>query len=137
MSRGRHDRPDRGGAPRGTRREARGETGAVTAETALVLPLLVALTLAMVWLASVGLTQMRVTDAAREVARALARGDPPGSATALAEVVAPGSRVEVVEQADGTVLVRVTRPLHPPGGLLDALPAGEASATATALLEEP
>ena len=54
---------------------SRDERGAVTAETSVVLPLLVAVTLAMVWLVAVGLAQMRATDAAREAARALARGE--------------------------------------------------------------
>ncbi|MBD8870920.1 TadE family type IV pilus minor pilin [Nocardioides donggukensis] len=112
------------------------ERGAVTAETALVLPLLVALTVALLWLVTVGLAQVRATDAAREAARALARGDPADRATALARTVAPGATVQVVHDAD-RVEVRVRLPVSPPGGLLGGLPGAEADATAVALVEEP
>ncbi len=54
---------------------ARRERGAVTAELAMVLPLLLAVVVAMTWLLSVGLAQVRTVDAAREAARALARGE--------------------------------------------------------------
>ena len=47
----------------------------MTAELALVLPLLVAVTLGLVWLLAVGAAQVRTVDAARETARAVARGD--------------------------------------------------------------
>ena len=51
------------------------ERGAATAELAMVLPLLVAVAIGLVWLLSVGAAQVRAVDAARETARALARGD--------------------------------------------------------------
>ena len=41
----------------------------------MVLPLLVAVTIGLVWLLAVGAAQVRTVDAARETARALARGD--------------------------------------------------------------
>ena len=47
-------------------RTGRGERGAVTAELAMVLPLLLAVTAGLVWLMVVGLGQLRATDAARE-----------------------------------------------------------------------
>ena len=53
----------------------RASAGAVTAELALGMPLLVALTAGLVWLLAVGAAQVRTVDAARETARALARGD--------------------------------------------------------------
>ena len=56
----------------------RGERGAVTAELAMALPLLVAVTVGLVWLLAVGAAQLRVVDAARETARAVARGDDAG-----------------------------------------------------------
>lgn len=119
------------------RRASCGERGAVTAETALVMPVLIALTLAMVWFISVGVTQMRVTDAAREAARSLARGDPSGTAEELALRVVPGGSVQVLDGPDGQVRVRVRYALDPPGGLLDALPGRTAAATAVAIREEP
>ena len=53
----------------------RARRGAATAELAMVLPLLVAVALGLVWLLTVGAAQIRTVDAARETARALARGD--------------------------------------------------------------
>ncbi|MFI2708388.1 TadE family type IV pilus minor pilin, partial [Nocardioides sp. CER28] len=50
------------------------DRGAATAELVMVLPALVAVTIGLVWLLSVGAAQVRTVDAARETARALARG---------------------------------------------------------------
>ena len=98
------------------------ERGAVTAETVMVLPLLVATTLALVWLLALAVTQARVTDAAREVARAVARDEDPGAAMALGRRVAPaGSRIDVRDQG-ATVVVRVAAEVTGPGGLLRFLP---------------
>ena len=60
-------------------RTARDRTdgGAATAELALGLPLLLAVTVGLVWLLAVGAAQVRVVDAAREAARAAARGTRP------------------------------------------------------------
>lgn len=44
---------------------ARSERGAVTAELALALPTLLAVTAALVWLLAVGVGQIRMVDAAR------------------------------------------------------------------------
>ena len=61
-------------------RGQRDERGAATAELVMVIPLLVAVTIGLVWLLSVGAAQIQVVDAARETARAVARGDDSGSA---------------------------------------------------------
>ena len=83
----------------------RRESGAVTAETAMALPVIVVFTLSMAWLVSVGITQVRALDAARETARAAARSDGAGEAMALGRRVAPaGSRISV-GHGDGTVVV--------------------------------
>ncbi|WP_341242684.1 TadE family type IV pilus minor pilin [uncultured Nocardioides sp.] len=108
----------------------------MTAELAMVLPLLLAVVVAMTWLLSVGLAQVRTVDAAREAARALARGDDESRAVDLASRVAPaGSRVTVA-RTDGTVVVTVAGTVTGPGGLLGSLPGAEVSATATALEEQ-
>jgi Flp pilus assembly protein TadG len=112
---------------------ARTDRGAVTAEAALVLPLLVGLTLALVWLLSLAGQQVRVVDAAREAARAAARGDPDSVAIERALVAAPGASV-TVSHADGEVAVTVTSRVSGPGGGLAAL-AGELSARAVAAEE--
>ena len=58
--------------------------------------MLMAVTIGLVWLLSVGAAQVRTVDAARETARAVARGDDEGAAVAVGERVAPeGVRVAV------------------------------------------
>jgi Flp pilus assembly protein TadG len=114
-----------------------GERGSVTAETAMVLPLLVGTTLGLVWLLSVAVTQVRVTDAAREVARALAREEPTGSALALGRRVAPAGAGFSVRQRAGEVVVTVTGQVDGPGGLFRFLPALEVESEAVAATETP
>ena len=95
----------------------RQESGAVTAETAVALPLLAVFTISMAWLVSMGITQVRALDAARETARAAARSDGSGSALALGRRVAPsGSRISL-GHGDGTVMVKVSSPVNGPAGL--------------------
>jgi Flp pilus assembly protein TadG len=117
----------------GRHRDAR---GAVTAELALVLPLLVAVTTGLVWLLAVGAAQLRAVDAARETARALARGDTPGAAVAVGEQVAPDGAAVRVSTSDGRVHVTVTGEVTGPGGIFDALPPAQLHAEAVAILEE-
>lgn len=100
-------------------RRRRGETGAVTAELALGLPLLLVVTWSMVWLLGVVVEQIRVVDAAREAARALARGDPQSEAIAVARRVAPeGSRVRVSVSGERVVVHVSSRATAPAGGLV-------------------
>lgn len=118
-----------------TRREAR-ERGAATAELAIVLPMLVALTIGLVWLLAVGAAQIRTVDAARETARALARGDSSVEAVARGRQVAPaGSRIQVVT-SDEEVTVTVSARISGPGGLFRAFPAPRVRATAVAAQEQ-
>jgi Flp pilus assembly protein TadG len=115
----------------------RDERGMVTAETAVVLPVLVAVTLAMVWLLTLGVAQMKVTDAAREAARALARGEPADRAVRLAELAAPGASV-TIEEDNGMVVVTVRQAVSAPGGVLEgAFGAAQVRSSATALEEGP
>jgi Flp pilus assembly protein TadG len=111
------------------------ERGAVTAETAMALPVLLVVMLAMVWLVTVGLVQMQVTDASREAARALARGESVEQATGLARQAAPGS-VVTTSVRDGLVVVRVERAVAGPGGALAGLPGAEVRSESTALAEQ-
>ncbi len=112
------------------------ERGAVTAELALGLPLLLALTIGLAWLLAVGTAQIRVVDGARETARMLARGDAEAGAVGRGERVAgAGSRVLVDRRGD-EVAVTVTRSFDGPGGVLEVLPAVELRATAVAAAEE-
>ena len=118
---------------RGCRRE---EEGAATAELALGIPLLVALTAGLVWMLAVGAAQVRVIDASREAARAVARGDDVASAEAVALRIAPdGARVRL-EVGDTQVTVTTSARITGPGGLLASLPGVTVSAEAVALVEE-
>lgn len=113
-----------------------GECGAVTAETAMVLPIVVALTLGLVWMVSLAATQVRVVDAAREVARSVARDEPTGQALDLGRRVAPeGARFSVAHRA-GTVVVDVHTEVHGPGGLFGFLPPVRLHAEAVTAEEE-
>ncbi len=96
----------------------REQSGAVTAETAAVLPLIAVFAVTMAWCVSVGIAQVRALDAARETARAAARSEGTGAAVALGRRVAPaGSRI-AVGTGDGLVVVTVNSPVSGPAGLL-------------------
>lgn len=117
---------------RGTARAAR---GAVTAETAVVLPVLVAVTLGLVWGVSLAVAQVRIVDAAREAARAAARDESLAEAVRVASRVAPsGAKVVVVREQD-TVRARVSARVAGPGGVFDLLPGVELDAEAVAARE--
>jgi TadE-like protein len=118
------------------RARVRAERGAATAELAMVLPLLVAVAIGLVWLLAVGSGQVRAVDAARETARALARGDDQAAAIDRGlEVAPPGSHV-AVSRGGGQVRVVVTGRVTGPGGLLAGMPAPELHAEAVAADEE-
>lgn len=114
-----------------------GERGVVTAELALVLPVLVAMTIGLVWLLSLGAAQLRVIDAARETARAVARGDELTAAVAAGERVAPdGGRVAVTSDGTaGDIVVEASARIDGPGGLFAWLPGVTIRAEAVAVAE--
>lgn len=120
---------------RGGDRGVRGDRGAVTAELALGLPLLMGITVVLCWLLAVGIGQVRVQDAARETARAAARGDDSGAAVSLGRRVAPpGSRV-TVQRGEERVVATVVAPIPGPDVLV-RLPGVRLQAEAVALNEE-
>jgi len=115
---------------------SRNESGAVTAEAAVVIPVLALFTLVMMWFVSWGIAAVRVQDAAREAARVIARGDDPSAGTGLARRVAPErSRVDI-ERDPQTVAVVVSAPVRGPGGLLGFLPSVTVRGRAVAAIEE-
>lgn len=109
----------------------------VTAELAMGLPLLVALTWVLAWLLSLGVAQVRVVDAARETARAVARGDPVTAALSRGRQVAPAGADLAVRSGQGEVVVTATARVSGPGGLLGLLPGVRLEATAVAAAEYP
>jgi len=101
----------------------------------MVLPVLVAVVLGLVWLVGLGVAQVRVVDAARETARAVARDEPADQAIRLGERVAPdGATVTVSEHGD-TVRVEVTADVRGPGGLFRFLPSVDVDASTVAAKE--
>ena len=113
----------------------RPEEGAATAELALGIPLLVALTAGLVWMLALGATQVQVIDASREAARAVARGDDASAAEAVARQIAPrGSQVSI-QVGESEVVVTVSARVAGPGGLLASLPGATVTADAVALVE--
>ncbi|WP_089099972.1 TadE family type IV pilus minor pilin [Streptomyces hyaluromycini] len=104
----------------------------MTAEAAMVLPVLVAFTMALVWGLLVVAAQIRCVDAARTGARAAARQDPEDAVVAVTKEAAPaGATVTVGREGDE---VRVTVVARPP--VLGALPF-EVRESAVALAEGP
>ncbi len=111
------------------------EVGAVTAEAAVVLPVLALITVGLAWLVTIGVTHVRVVDAAREAARVVARGETTAAGSALARRVGPvGTRV-VVTGDGGAIVVTVTAPVRGPGGLFSFLPGLDVHAQAVAAKE--
>ncbi|MGW2298394.1 TadE family type IV pilus minor pilin [Streptomyces violaceorubidus] len=99
----------------GTKTRDRGsgpDSGFVTAEAAVVLPVLVVFTMALVWGLLVVAAQIQCVDAARTGARAAARQDPVDAVVEVAREAAPrGARVTVSQKAG---LVRVVVVAEPP-----------------------
>ncbi|WP_125569059.1 TadE family protein [Nocardioides baekrokdamisoli] len=84
------------------------DRGAATAELVTALPLLVVITWAMVWLISLGSTQVQLVDAARETARALARGEPEPVAIARGRQSGPRGTTITVSREGTTLRVAAT-----------------------------
>ncbi len=123
--------------PTVTRRSrVRGQRGAATVEAAAVLPVLIALTIGLVWLMAVASTQVRVVDGAREAARAAARGESDAVATAAGRAVAPENTRFAIRRGGGNVTVVAVAGVRGPGGLFQFVPAVEVSSRAVAR-EEP
>jgi Flp pilus assembly protein TadG len=113
----------------------RDQRGAATAELALGIPVLVSLTIGLVWLLTVAIAQVRMVDAAREAARATARGDDESSAVARGLAVAPGADISVAEH-QGQVVADASDAVAPPGGLLGFLPEVRVHAEAVTAAED-
>lgn len=89
------------------------DRGFVTAEAAVVLPVLVTFTVALVWALLASAAQIQCVDAARAAARAAARQDPPEAVAEVARAAAPHGAWVTVERGGG--LVRVAVRAKPPG----------------------
>ena len=117
------------------RRSELPDAGYVTAETAMVLPVLALLLAVALWSIAVAAAQLRCIDAARDGARALARGESDAVATEVARAAAPaGAQVEVRQDGDRVVVV-VSARVGFGSGPLSAIPAPTVSATAATVAE--
>ncbi len=124
------------GAARRFTRRSRHDRGTVTAESAVVLPLVAAFAIVLVWMVTIGLAKVQTVDAARDAARALARGDDQGAAFAAAQLSAPAGAQVSVTRSGSTVSVTVASDAVAPSWLLVALPTREISSTATVQVED-
>lgn len=77
----------------------------VLLETALAIPLLAAVAIALAWGISLTATTMALGDAARQVARDVARGVTIDAAVAAAHGVAPGAMIRVDGDSASVVVV--------------------------------
>jgi len=111
----------------GSRREGwrpraapRSDRGMVSAELAVAVPALVAVVLALAWLVGLGAAQGLVSQAAREGARAAARGETGTAVRTAAQQVAPGARV-TIRRSGRFVVVTAELTRTPPSRLLRPL----------------
>jgi Flp pilus assembly protein TadG len=111
-------------------RAHRRERGSATAELAAALPVLVLLLAVAVTAVAAVTAQLRCVDAAREAARAAARGTP--DAMEAGERAAPAGARITVDTGSETVRVTVRARISP---FADWLPAPEVTATAVAETE--
>lgn len=116
-------------------RVKRTDQGTVTAESVVVLPVLVLVAVSLIWLVSLGVVQIRAVDAARETARIVARGESTQAGISVgSRVAAPGSMISV-SLGEQQVVVRVVSRVRGPGRLLAALGSVELTAQAIAARE--
>ena len=111
------------------------DRGAVTAELAITLPVLLSLLLLGIWSIGLVILNIQCIDASRDVARAVARGETPNQAKAIGQRAAPGSAITITREGqDIHVTVTATPTRKPP--LLSAIGPTHLTATAT-LQSEP
>ena len=128
--------PTTGSAVTLTARRSR-DRGSVTAETAVLLPVLLVVLAAAIGVLACVAAQLRCVDAARGAARAAARGDDAPAVRAVGQRLAPpGARV-VVSTSGEAVEVLVTAQVQPFGTLLGLLPDVAVSGRAVAAVEGP
>ncbi|MFG1818700.1 TadE family type IV pilus minor pilin [Kribbella sp. NPDC049174] len=107
------------------------QRGAVTAEVAIALPVLLTLLFLGIWLIGVVTANIRCIDAARDVARAVARGESPETAQEIGRRTAPAGATVTISRTDSDIHVTVTASPHRNAPLLEALPATPITAEAT------
>jgi hypothetical protein len=116
------------------RRGAAGDTGMATAELAVALPVLALVVGALLWTIQLAGVHLACGAAAREAARALARGESAAAVTARSGSLPQGARLEVQERPESwQVTVRLT--VRGRAGLATLLPPVEIRGEAHAAKE--
>ena len=114
----------------------RTQRGAVTAEVAIALPILLTLLFLGIWLIGVVTANIQCIDAARDVARAVARGESPEIAQEIGRRTAPSNATITITRTGPDIHVTVTATPNRNAPLLTALPATPTTAKAI-LQSEP
>lgn len=109
----------------------------VTAELAAIAPFAVAFAFLLLWVISLGLTQIRITDASREAARMIARGEAVQDAKSVARKHAPAGAKVAVDTEDGTVTVTVTARSRMPLPFFSGVGSQELDSASVAAVESP
>ena len=115
----------------------RRERGMVTAELATIAPFAVAFAFLLLWVISLGLTQIRIADASREAARMIARGEAVQDAKDAAHDHAPADAKVAVDTESGTVTVTVTARSRMPLPFFSSVGSQELDSESVAAVESP
>ncbi|WP_371406651.1 pilus assembly protein [Kribbella sp. NBC_00662] len=107
----------------------------MTAELAIALPVLFSLLLLGIWSISLVVLNIRCIDAARDVARAVARGEPLDQAKAIGQRTVPTGAITITRDSSDVHVTVSATPTHTPP-LLTLLAPTRLTATAT-LQAEP
>jgi hypothetical protein len=108
---------------RGRDHRARGrDGGAVTVELAMVLPVLMATIVAGLWAVGIVISNIRCVDAARDTARAVARGESAETAQQLGLRAAPSGAAIEINREGADVSVVVTAKVDPKSAVFGGLP---------------
>lgn len=115
----------------------RRERGMVTAELMTIAPFGLALAFLLLWVVSLGLTQVRLADASRESARMVARGESQHAAEAMARRHAPGRATVRVTRRGGEVTVTVATRSRMPIPFFSGIGSRPMRSTSVAATETP
>lgn len=109
----------------------------VTAELMTIAPFGLAVAFLLLWIVSLGLTQVRLADAARESARMVARGESQDAAEAMARRHAPGRATVEVTTRDGKITVTVAARSRMPIPFFAGIGSQSMESTSVAAAETP
>ncbi|WP_165555838.1 TadE family type IV pilus minor pilin [Kribbella pittospori] len=100
----------------------RTQRGAITAELAIALPVLLTLLLLGIWAIGLVILNIQCIDAARDAARSAARGDPFDQAQAIGRRTAPGATITITRTGKDIHVKVTATPSHKPPLLTHLLP---------------